>query len=195
MIEALTSLKRYRPKDEEEPPSDSGRHPTVDFRGDKRSRDSHQSKTDPDACQYKKSKGTVAKFSYLGHVLMENRNGLAIDAQVTGMAEREAAIGNGRSAQRRTPGDVRCGQKLRHARLCGSSAPRQRSAARSTKHHPPFSAIDGRTTGHRGYVVSQRFRKRFVMSLKVIKNCRSSSKALLALKDKFRFTISINRKQ
>ena len=63
MIEALASLKSYRPKDEDEPPSGGGRNPTVDFRGQKRSRDTHESKTDPDAYLYKKSEGTAAKLS------------------------------------------------------------------------------------------------------------------------------------
>ena len=94
MIEALASLKSYRPKDEDDPPS-GGRNPTVDFRGQKRSRDTHESKTDKDAYLYKKSEGTAAKLSYLGHILMENRNGLVTDAQVTqatGTAERDAAV-------------------------------------------------------------------------------------------------------
>ncbi|MCA9704947.1 MAG: hypothetical protein KDK70_03745, partial [Myxococcales bacterium] len=95
MIEALASLKSYRPKDEDEPPSGGGRNPTVDFRGQKRSRDTHESKTDKDAYLYRKSDGTTAKLSYLGHILIENRNGLVTDAQVTqatGTAERDAAI-------------------------------------------------------------------------------------------------------
>jgi transposase len=96
LIEALASLKSYRPKDEDEPPTKGGgRNPTVDFRGEKRSRETHESKTDPDALLFRKSKGTAAKLSYMGHLLMENRHGLVVDAQVTqatGTAEREAAI-------------------------------------------------------------------------------------------------------
>ena len=70
-----------------------GRNRWVDFKGEKRSRDTHESKTDKDALLYKKSPGTGAKLCYLGHLLMENRHGLVVDAQVTqatGIAEREA---------------------------------------------------------------------------------------------------------
>jgi hypothetical protein len=83
MIEALASLKSYRPKDEEDPPEWGGRNRWVDFRGEKRSRDPHASKTDPEALLYKKRHGTAAKLSELGHVLMENRHGLVVDAKVT----------------------------------------------------------------------------------------------------------------
>ena len=96
MIEALASQKRYRPKDEDDPPEGGSRNRWVDFRGEKRSRDIHESKTDKEALLYKKSPGTAAKLSFMGHVLMDNRHCLVVDAQVTqatGMAEREAAAG------------------------------------------------------------------------------------------------------
>ena len=95
LIEALASLKSYRPKDEDDPPPGGGRNPDVDFHGEKRRRDTHESKTDKDALLFRKSKGTGAKLSYLGHILMENRHGLVVDARVTqatGTAEREAAV-------------------------------------------------------------------------------------------------------
>jgi len=162
MIEALASLKSYRPKDENEPPT-GGRNPTVDFRGEQRSRDTHESKTDPDAYLFKKSKGTAAELSYLGHILMENRNGLVTDAQVThatGTAEREAAIGMVEAlsgTHRVTVGadknyDTRdCVDRMR----CANATPH---VAQNTSNRA--SAIDGRTTRHQGYGVSQRFRKR-----------------------------------
>jgi len=163
MIEALASLKSYRPKDEDEPPSGGGRNPTVDFRGEKRRRDTHESKTDPDAYLYKKSEGTAARLSYLGHILMENRHGLVTDAQVTqatGTAEREAAIEMVEAlsgTHRVTLGadknyDTRdCVDRLR----CANATPH---VAQNTSNRS--SAIDGRTTRHQGYAVSQRFRKR-----------------------------------
>ena len=163
MIEALASLKSYRPKDEDEPPSGGGRNPTVDFRGQKRSRDTHESKTDKDAYLYRKSDGTTAKLSYLGHILIENRNGLVTDAQVTqatGTAERDAAIAMVEAlggTQRVTLGadknyDTRdCVDRLR----CANATPH---VAQNTSNRS--SAIDGRTTRHEGYAVSQRFRKR-----------------------------------
>ncbi|MCP5414892.1 MAG: hypothetical protein H6961_09830 [Chromatiaceae bacterium] len=95
LIEALASLKSYRPKDEDGPPGGGGRNPHVDFHGEKRRRDTHESKTDKDALLFKKTKGSESKLAYLGHLLMENRHGLVVNAQVTqatGTAEREAAI-------------------------------------------------------------------------------------------------------
>jgi transposase len=95
LIEALASLKSYRPRDEEGPPGGGGRNPTVDFHGEKRRRDTHESKTDKEALLFKKSKGAPARLAYLGHVLMENRHGLVVGAKITratGKAEREAAV-------------------------------------------------------------------------------------------------------
>ena len=74
LIEALVSLKSYRSKDEEDPPS-GGHNPDVDFHGKKRSRDNDESKTDKDALLFEKSKSVAAELAYLGHVLIENRHG------------------------------------------------------------------------------------------------------------------------
>ncbi len=95
LIEALASLKIYRPKDEDGPPGGGGRNPDVDFHGDKRRRDTHESKTDKNAQLFKKTKGHETKLAYLGHLLMENLHGLVANAQITqatGTSEREAAI-------------------------------------------------------------------------------------------------------
>ncbi len=95
LIEALASLKSYRPKDGEDPPSGGGRNPSVDFRGQMRLRDTHESTIDKEALLYRKSKGVAAKFSFMEHLLMENRHGLVFNAQVTqatSRAEREAAV-------------------------------------------------------------------------------------------------------
>src|ERR1700692_3079645 len=92
LLEAWASHKSFRPKNEDEPPSDGGRE--VDFHGDKRSNETHQSTSDPDARLFKKSKGSEAKLGYLGHALMENRNGLLAPTFLTeakGRAERDAA--------------------------------------------------------------------------------------------------------
>src|SRR5438067_1226897 len=96
LLEAWASQKSFRPKDRPYPPSDdpTSRNPTVNFRGEPRANDTHQSTTDPDARLYKKASGQEAKLAYLGHVLTENRHGLIIDALVThatGTAERDAA--------------------------------------------------------------------------------------------------------
>src|SRR6059036_3763441 len=95
LLEAWASQKSFRRRDTpSETPDDRG-NPTVNFRGDERKNDTHQSTTDPDARLYKKSTGSEAKLAYVGHLLMENRHGLIVDALVTaatGMAERDAAL-------------------------------------------------------------------------------------------------------
>ena len=95
LLEAWASLKSYHPRDDQDPPSGGGRNREVDFRGQRRSSDTHVSSTDPDARLYKKAPGQAAKLSYLGHVLTENRHGLVVDVELSeanGRAEREAAL-------------------------------------------------------------------------------------------------------
>jgi transposase len=95
LIEAWASMKSFRRKDDVPPPPCGGSNVEVDFRGEKRSNDTHQSTTDPECRLYKKAEGQESKLAYLGHALMENRNGLAVDGCVTqanGFAERNAAL-------------------------------------------------------------------------------------------------------
>jgi hypothetical protein len=96
LLEAAASLKSFKAKDEtNEPPPDDPGNPTVNFHGQKRSNKTHQSTTDPDSMLCRKGKGKEAKLGYAGHLLMENRNGLAVSACVTpasGTAERDAAL-------------------------------------------------------------------------------------------------------
>ena len=96
LIQAWASMKSFQPKDEPRPPSSGGgSNVEVDFRGQKRSNDTHESTTDPECRRFKKAKGQESKLAYLGHALMENRSGLAIDGCVTlasGTAERDAAM-------------------------------------------------------------------------------------------------------
>lgn len=95
LIEAWAGHKSFKPKDGSGPGIDDPKNPTVDFRGQKRSNDTHQSTTDPEARRYRKSNGTESKLCYGGHVLMENRHGLAVDCRVTaatGRSEREAGL-------------------------------------------------------------------------------------------------------
>jgi transposase len=99
MVEGWASLKSFQPKDKSgsgpaDQPDDPG-NPTVNFRGQKRSNETHQSTTDSDLCLFKKSDGQAARLAYQGHVLMENRNGLVVQAQLTrasGTAERDTAL-------------------------------------------------------------------------------------------------------
>ena len=96
LIKTRASLKSFRPKDKEPPISTGGnRNPEVDFHGEKCCNDTHVSVTNPKSRLFRKGKGKEAKLCFMGHVLMENRNGLAVDTRVTqatGTAEREAAL-------------------------------------------------------------------------------------------------------
>lgn len=170
LIEAAASLKSFRPKDE--PPSEQrpdGGSPSnrwVDFHGQRRSNATHQSTTDPEARLCRKGTGKEAKLSYVGHALMDNRNGLLVDFQVTcatGTAERDVVPelidgARQRGFQPRTLGADKgydtqdCVAALR-ARGVTPHVAQNTSAGRR-------SAIDGRTTSWPGYAISQRIRKR-----------------------------------
>jgi transposase len=111
MIEAWASMKSFRPKGAP-PPAGGGRNTEVDFRGEKRCNDTHESYTDPDCRLYRKSEGQQAKLCYLGHLMMENRNGFIVEGQVTGQRQCRAGGGgrDGRGAAWRTQKDPGGGQ-------------------------------------------------------------------------------------
>ncbi len=98
LLEAWAGAKSFQPKDKQPtPPPDDPGNPTVNFRGEQRSNETHASKTDPDARLARKGEGKESKLSYCGNLLVENRNGLIVDAEVfqaNGTAEREAAPGS-----------------------------------------------------------------------------------------------------
>ncbi len=164
LIEAWAGQKSFKKKDASsgKSPDDPG-NPTVDFKGEKRSNETHRSTTDPDARLYKKTKGTESKLAYLGHVMMENRNGLAVNARISranGTAERQAAIDmleEMPSESRVTVGADKAYDTKEFVREL-----RKRNVtphvAQNTKNRK--SAIDNRTIQHAGYAVSQRKRKR-----------------------------------
>jgi len=167
LIEAGASQKSFQPRAGAQPPSDSDcGNPSVNFRGERRSNDPHASTTDADARLYKKAKGQEAKLAFLGHVLMENRNGLVVETRLTaatGTAEREAALEMiGAQRQRKRGGLTLGGDKNYDTR-------EQVAALRELKvtphvaqntGRPGGSAIDQRTTRHAGYTVSQTKRPR-----------------------------------
>ncbi len=165
LIEAWASHKSFRPKDEEPGTGDGNRE--VDFHGQTRSNDTHQSTTDPEARLYKKSKGSEAKLSYLGHGLMENRNGLLVRTLVTpadGTAEREAALRMARKisvVRRVTLGADKNYDTRDFVRELRRMNVTPHVAQNTTKRS---SAIDRRTTRHAGYAVSQQKRKRVEQS-------------------------------
>jgi len=161
LLEACASMKSFKKVEGEEPapPEDPG-NPTVDFHGEKRSNQTHKSTTDEDAMLARKGAGKEAKLSYSGHVLMENRNGLIAEVEVlqaTGTAERDAAL----LMMEAIPGD--------HPVTVGADKGYDTKdfveEARNLKATPHVaqkrhSAIDGRTTRHAGYGISQQKRKR-----------------------------------
>lgn len=161
LLEAWASLKSFRPKDGTEVPATMGeKNPEVDFHGEKRSNDTNQSTTDPEAMLAKKGKGKEAKLCFMGHVLMENRNGLVVDValtQATGTAEREAALGMLRKvsgSRRITVGGDKNFDTKDFVTNCRSMVVTPHVARRDA------SIVDGRTTRHAGYQMSQRIRKR-----------------------------------
>jgi len=163
LLEALASIKSVRPKNDQDPPQSRGRNPWIDFKGEKRSRDTHESKTGPDAYSFKKSLYTASKPSYMGHLLMENRNGLVVNAQVTqgtGTAEREAAIemiGALEVSKRITLGADKGYDTTDFVKGCRLLKVTPHVAQNNTNRS---SAIDGRTTRHEGYSKSLTIRKR-----------------------------------
>ena len=164
LLEAWASQKSFRPRDDQAPRSGGGGNPTVNFHGQRRRNETHQSRTDPDARLYKKARGREARLGYLGHVLMEHRSGLIVKATVTpadGHGERDAAvvmIGDLRGQHRITVAADKAYDtrdfvtNLRAMRV----TPHLAQYAASTHRH---SAIDGRTTRHAGYAISQQKRK------------------------------------
>lgn len=166
MIQSLASLKSFQPKAASARRKDGGGSGDgmVDFRGQRRRNDTHQSTTDPESRLYRKGNGMEAKLAYIGSVLMENRNGLVVDCdlrQATGTAEREASLKMAVGVRRRRPngsmtlaadkgydthGHIR---DLRKNRITPHIAAKKR-----------YSGIDRRTTRHQGYAISQKIRKR-----------------------------------
>jgi len=164
LIEAWASWKSFQRKDQENTPPDDPGNPTVDFHGEKRSNETHESTTDPDARLARKGNGKEAKLSYNGNLLTENRNGLIVATEVfqaNGTAERDAAL----VMLEQIPGVERVtvgGDKGYDTRDFVAECRNMNvtpHVAQNTK-RSGGSAIDGRTTRHGGYDVSQRKRKR-----------------------------------
>jgi transposase len=164
LIEAWASLKSFQRKDQKNTPPDDPGNPTVDFHGEKRSNDTHESTTDPDARLARKGSGKEAKLSYNGNLLTENRNGLIVATEVlpaTGTAERDAAammLDQIPGTERVTVGGDKGYDTRGFVEECRSMNVTPHVAQNTTR--SGGSAIDGRTTRHEGYQVSQKKRKR-----------------------------------
>ena len=190
LIEAWASIKSVKPKDGSgEPPAQGGgRNAEADFHGQKRSNDTHASTTDPDARLYRKGKGKETKLCFIGHGLMENRHGLLVDACLTlagGHAERVAALHMIEPRADR-PTAITLGadkaydaedfvNELRSMNVTPHVA--QNTSGRS-------STIDGRTTRHGGYAVSQRIRKRIEEAFGWIKTIAGQEKSRFRGRDR-----------
>jgi transposase len=167
LIEAWASLKSLHPREEEQtrkPPDDPG-NPSVDFRGEKRRNDTHRSTTDTESRIVRKGKGKEARLGYTGVVLMENRNGLVVEAELRiaeADPEREGTIGllkkwqNGRK-QRITAGGDKWFDEADFIRECRKIWVTPHVAV---KEKAGSGLVDGRTLRHSGYIISQRIRKR-----------------------------------
>ncbi|KAF0205081.1 MAG: transposase IS4 family [Methylocystaceae bacterium] len=190
LIEAWASMKSFKPKDgADEPPAEGGgRNKETDFHGEKRSNETHASTTDPEARLYRKGVGKEAKLCFIGHALMENRHGLFVDACLTpadGHAERIAALHmiEPRADQ---PRAITLGadkaydaedfvNELRAMKVTPHVA--QNTSGRT-------SAIDGRTTRHAGYAISQRIRKRIEEGFGWIKTIAGQEKTKFRGRDR-----------
>ena len=171
LVEAWASMKSFRARDGSDEPPSAGRNGDQDFHGKTRANDTHASTTDPDAKLFKKGAGKEAKLCFMGHALMENRNGLVVQAHLTeasGTAEREAAIV---MLDQQSPGSTRritlgadkgydvasfvsdLRQMVVTPHIARHDAPTKTGKRRMT-------SITGCTTRHPGYAISQRVRKR-----------------------------------
>ena len=171
LIEAWASMKSFRPKDGSDEPPDPGRNGEKDFRGERRKNETHASTTDPDAKLFRKGHGREARLCFMGHALMENRNGLVVQAHLTqasGTAERRAAV---HMIERQSPGSARrltLGADKDYdaaafigelRRMCVTPHIARNDTMTKTGRRRR-TAVDARTTRHQGYAVSQRVRKR-----------------------------------
>jgi hypothetical protein len=164
LLEAWASHKSFKPKDQPPSPPAEGRNVEVQFHGEKRSNETHQSTTDPESRLYRKSNAAPAKLCYSGHLLLEHRCALIVDAELstaTGYAERDNAI----EMLERLPASTRRRTVAGDKGYDTADFVARSRAAGFTPHVAPNttnrrSAIDARTTRHPGHLVSQRIRKR-----------------------------------
>src|SRR2546426_4092515 len=165
LLEAWASQKSFQPKEgKQPPPPDDPGNATVNFRGEKRSNETHASKTDPQAKLARKSDGKEAKLSYSGNLLVENRNGLIVDAEAfeaNGTAERDAALIMLEKLPGTKPVTVGGDKGFDTFGFVAECRNLQVTPHVAQNHaRPGGSAVDARTTRHAGYKISQRKRKR-----------------------------------
>ena len=160
LLEAWASFKSFRPKDGGETPGNGEDNPSIDFHGEHRTNDTHQSTTDPEAMLARKGRGKEAKLCLAGHVLMENRTGLVVDVvvtQATGTAERDTAL----DMLEKVPGK----RRITLGADKGYDTEDFVTSCREINVTPHVACrqhtiLDKRTTRHEGYQMSQQIRKR-----------------------------------
>ena len=165
LLQAWASLKSVKPRDDDQSPPAGGKNADVDFHGQRRTNETHRSTTDPEARIARKGRGQEARLCFGGHVLMENRNGLVLDVLVTqasGTAERDATLvmlDRRKGPRKRVTLGADKGYDtpdlVEGARACHTTP----HVSPNIHERRPRSAIDGRTTRHAGFAVSQIKRK------------------------------------
>ncbi|MGZ3280984.1 MAG: IS5 family transposase [Caulobacteraceae bacterium] len=193
LIEAWASMKSFKPKardgdDPPAPPTSGGRNVEVDFKGQKRSNQTHESTTDPEARLYRKGPGMEARLCFLGHTLMENRSGLIVDARLTcadGHAERIAALSMIEPRADRPRAVTLGADKAYDAEDFVNELRSMNVRAHVAQNdNGRRSAIDRRTTRHAGYAASQRIRKRIEEGFGWIKTVAGQRKTRFKGKDR-----------
>jgi len=195
LIDAWASMKSFQPHDGSGEPPSPGRNGARNFRKEKRSNETHASTTDPDARLFRKGDGQASRLCFMGHALMENRNGLIVDCDLTrasGTAEREAALAMIKRS-RKTRNRVARKSRVTLGADKGFDAADFVLALKGQTVTPHIAinarayptgkvrktAVDGRTTRHKGYEISQRCRKRIEESFGWTKTIGGAAKLKL----------------
>src|SRR4029077_17505069 len=193
LLKAWASMKSFRPKDGSGEPPSPGRNGEADFRKTKRSNETHASTTDPDARLFRKGDGQESRLAYLGHALMENRNGLVVGAEATlatGTAEREAAA---RLSERLPEGatlgadknyDVEAFVERLKARRIAPHVAINGTVSKTGK--PRKTAVPPEVAASLGYAISQRMRTRMEESVGWSKTGGGLPQARVPVLDKVR---------
>ena len=194
LIQAWASLKSFRPKDDGDAPPGGGRNGSRDFRGERRSNASHASTTDPDALLYRRGPGMEARLCFVGHVLMENRSGLVVDAELTrasGHAERLAALAMLDRLPTVGPATLGADRGFDAKDFVMELRERQVTPHIAQNTSGRRSAIDGRTTRHPGYAQSQRARKRIEEAFGWIKTIAGQARTRLRGLERVRWAFTL----
>lgn len=195
LIESWAAVKSMRRRDGSDGPPGPGRNPWINWHGEKRTNDTHVSPTDPEAKLFRKGQNQGAKLYYMGHVLMDHREGLVVDVEVTeanGYAEREAALamlGRHPSQLQRTVAADKGYDSADFIAACRKRGVTPHVAMNVTEHRG--SAIDARTTRHAGYLASQRLRKRIEECFGWGKDGRPMRKMKLVGKERVAFLTTL----